>query len=503
MNILDAKYNFEWRDYFKILLRRKWFFLVPFVLVLTAGVIFILTRKPVYESVSVVQIQPNRMPKQLNRILPEVTDHQRYLSLRNQILSTEFLLRLIHEIKLDQDPKIIEMAKAMHKQESDKSVQDFVEYLLLKELHENVSVRVFGESNVEIKALADTPEKAYLVVKTLNDIFSKEFLRRELVSVQSAMKFNDDQIKTYKLILEEAEAKLEIFKRNLFNNQSSDGLLNNEARQRINEAVLTTGLTERSKREQLKQLSSMLGSNDLGDTFPTSLKVQNYLAEISQKLSSEANLMKRFSSNSAEIIKINRSINLIRENIRREFENIYASSFPNLDAKILDLLVNKASILVDIQITEQKKQALTNALNSSKQLTAMNQSQEQKLKKLQEEVAINRKIYNLLLEQTQGTQIEEAMQRANAADRIQIIEPPSKPLEPASARKRLIAMVTLVMATGLGIGAVYLREYMDKSLQTVEEAEDYFDIPVLCVLPYLEREQIKDKNPKKDKQEYN
>jgi len=502
MNILDAKYNFEWRDYYKIFLRRKWYFLVPFVLVLAAGAAFILTRKPVYESVSVVQIQPNRMPKQLDRILPDVTDPQHYLSLRNQILSTEFLVRLIHEVKLDQDPKVIKMAKVMHEKQPDKSVQDFVEYLLLKYLRENVSVRIFGESNVEIKALADTPEKAYQIVKTLNAIFNEEFLRRELVSVQSAMKFNDDQIKTYKVVLEKAEAKLEIFRRTVLNGQSSEGLLNNEARKRINEAVLTIGLTERGKRDQLNQLNSLLGPYNLGDTFPTSAAVQNYLAGISQKLSSEANLMKRFSSNSAEIIKINRSINVVRENIRREFEKIYTNSYPNLDAKTLARMVDKALTLVDIQIAVQKRQAMTNVLNSSKNLIASSQSQEQKLKKLQEEVAINRKIYNLLLEQTQGTQIEEAMQRANAANRIHIIESPSKPLEPASARKRLIALVTLVMATGLGIGAVYLREYLDKSLQTVEEAEDYFDVPVLCVLPYLDKDQIKDKNSKKDKREY-
>jgi len=502
MNILDSKYNFEWRDYFKIFLRRKWYFLAPFVLVLAAGAVFILTRKPVYESVSVVQIQPNRMPKQLNRILPEVTDHQRYLSLRNQILSTEFLVRLIRQVKLDQDPKVIALAKAMHQQQPDKSVRDFVEYLLLKELRENVSVRVFGESNVEIKALANTAEKAYEIVKTLNDIFNEEFLHRELISVQSAMQFNNDQIKTYKVSLEEAEAQLDVFKRALLNNQSSESLLNKEAHKRINEAILTIGLTERSKRDQLNQLNRLLESYHLGDIIPTSMAVQNYLSEISQKLSSEANLMKRFSSNSAEIIKINRSINALRENIRKEFEKIYANSFPNLDSKTLALMVNKATTLLDIQIAEQKNQALTNVLNSSKDLIALSQSQEQKLKKLKEEVAINRKIYNLLLEQTQGTQIEEAMQRANAANRIQIIEPPSKPLEPTSARKRLIALVTLVMATGLGIGAVYLREYLDKSLQTVEEAEDYFDIPVLCVLPYLDRDQIKDKNAKKNKREY-
>ncbi len=494
MNILDARFHLEWQDYAKILSRRKWYFLVPFVLVVAAGVFYVVTRKPVYESFCIVQIQPSRTPSQLQGIVPGVRDEQRYVSLRNQILSTEYLTRLIRTLGLDQDEQVHEQALALREKTPNKSLAEIKLILLLKQLREQISVRTFGENNIEIRALASSPERCYSIVNTLQEIFTEEFLHRELVSVQSAMQFSDEQINTFQSKLREAEQRLEAFKRKVLASEPTGVPVDRDAAGRINEALATSDITTKEKREHLNQLNRRLNGIDFGSTFPQSFAVQSSLADITRKLKDEADLMKQFSANSAEIIKINRSINALREIIRKEFENYFAQQYPTHPASTRDLLVEKALTLVDLQIAQRKKEALRQVLQSAKYRTSLTQSQELELKRLEEEVSINRKIYNILLEQAQGTQIEEAMQRANAASRINIIEPPLKPLEPTNAGYRLIALVTLIVATGLGLGAVYLREFFDSTLRTVEEVEEYFELPVLCVLPYLEENQIKNQN---------
>ena len=49
----------------------------------------------------------------------------------------------------------------------------------------------------------------------------------------------------------------------------------------------------------------------------------------------------------------------------------------------------------------------------------------------------------------------------------------------------MILLVTLMSAVGSGAGTVSLREFFDSSVRTVNEAEDFFQLPVIGVLPYL------------------
>jgi len=50
-----------------------------------------------------------------------------------------------------------------------------------------------------------------------------------------------------------------------------------------------------------------------------------------------------------------------------------------------------------------------------------------------------------------------------------------------------------MMGSGLGAASVYLREYLDKSIRTVSEAEEYLEIPVISVIPNLREEATKSK----------
>ena len=84
--------------------------------------------------------------------------------------------------------------------------------------------------------------------------------------------------------------------------------------------------------------------------------------------------------------------------------------------------------------------------------------------------------------------IEESIQRVNQPSRFNIVEPPVKPLEPANAGFTLHFILTMLFGLVAGAGVVYMREFMDKSIRTVEEVEQIFEIPVIGVIPYLENE---------------
>ncbi len=147
-------------------------------------------------------------------------------------------------------------------------------------------------------------------------------------------------------------------------------------------------------------------------------------------------------------------------------------------------------VLVDLEIAKQKKQAMQQVITASKYSTSASQADELTQAKLEESVQINRDLYNLFLQQIQGTQIEESIQRVYEPGRFNIVEPPMKPLEPTNAGVTLHLMLTVLFAFLAGVGMVYLREFLDKSIRTVEEVEEIFEIPVIGVIPYLENESL-------------
>ncbi|MFQ5771584.1 MAG: GumC family protein, partial [bacterium] len=293
----------------------------------------------------------------------------------------------------------------------------------------------------------------------------------------------------FKEKLDQAERRLERYKRNLITNQYENQTLSSNALQRINEAVVAIELTTKEKKDYLSYISSQLRGKFTIDRYPETLAIQKLLGEIDDKIDQMATFMNRYSWRSAEVVRINRNINELREKIEIEIEKLFRVMHPDMDNQQLSLNLNKAITQVDLDILKHKKESLTNVIKTFKNQASQNPSRELTLSKLEEEVAINRRIYNMFIEQTQGTQIEEAMQRADASSRFKILEPPRKPFEPINAGFRMLAMVTLVVASVMGAGAVYWREYLDKSIRTVQEAEEFFEIPVISVLPDLDKEQ--------------
>lgn len=487
MNIFDPKNNFEWHDYIRILKRRKWYFFVPFILVIPLGILKIVMTEPLYESSCSIQIIPNRLlSSNLRRVVPGVIGIERVTSLKTRIRSSEYLTQLGYRLELQKDEKIRKRAKEMQESYPDKQLEEIIELLLIKKLKKTIYVKSYSSDVIEIKATALTPEIAYLIVKTLTEIFIDESLRGELGSVQNALRFNDEQIAVFKEKVEQAEAKLEQYKKSLISKQVENQTLTVESFQRIGEAIVAIEITTRERKEHLRDITLRFKGEDIINNYPNTPAIQRIHIVITEKINQKAALMERDSWKSARVIKINDDIKELSNRIKSEIEKIYAAKYPQQNSHTLNFFTDKAKTLYDLEILDRKKKALDQVLEKFKR--TQNPSNELALAKLEEEVAINRKIYNMFLEQNQGAQIEESLQRADASSRFKIIEPARKPLEPINAGYRMILFMTIVLGTSLAGGAVYLGEYLDKSIRSVQDAEEFFQIPVLGVLPYFSEE---------------
>jgi uncharacterized protein involved in exopolysaccharide biosynthesis len=112
-------------------------------------------------------------------------------------------------------------------------------------------------------------------------------------------------------------------------------------------------------------------------------------------------------------------------------------------------------------------------------------TQELTLTRLEQDVETNRQIYNLLLEQSKTATLSEALEHVKVESKYRIIKPASRPLYPVKPNKAKIGVVALLIGTMMGVGLAFLSEYMDSSLKTIEDVQEWLGIPVLGTIPKM------------------
>ena len=101
------------------------------------------------------------------------------------------------------------------------------------------------------------------------------------------------------------------------------------------------------------------------------------------------------------------------------------------------------------------------------------------MKRLEHEVELNRRIYEMLISQAQGSQISENVQQVESKNRFKIIQPAQIPIIPFKPDKRKIVLFSALVGLAIGVAAVVIAEKLDNSFKDVEDVESYLNLKVI------------------------
>ncbi len=91
------------QHYFAILKRRFFFLLVPFVLVLAAGTVFVALKKPMYLAEGKILVEAQQIPTDLVRPTVTATANERIQTIEQRIMARDNLLAIVEKFKLFND----------------------------------------------------------------------------------------------------------------------------------------------------------------------------------------------------------------------------------------------------------------------------------------------------------------------------------------------------------------------------------------------------------------
>lgn len=184
------------REYYYMGVRHKGWFFGALIVSVVIALLMAFTLPKIYRAETVLLVESETILNPLIRglaISPSM--RARMSTLREELLSWERLTLLIEKLVLDK-----------------KAITPIQRDRLIRNLRKKIDIKLRGADMITISYEGPDPKKAQLIVKTLADIIIGGNITSADLEANSAIRFIDDQLETYRVKLEESENALREFR---------------------------------------------------------------------------------------------------------------------------------------------------------------------------------------------------------------------------------------------------------------------------------------------------
>jgi polysaccharide chain length determinant protein (PEP-CTERM system associated) len=474
----------------KILLRRKWYVLIPFCLTLIAVGLYVTFAPKLYIAQTLILVERQKVPE--NYIKSNVTGdtNDRITSIKEQVTSRTNLESLIERFSLYS-------GENSHGKE-----QTMQEKVALMRKFTRVNVK--QGSSFSISFIHSNPDKAMLVANALTDNFIKENLQiREQMSVGTT-DFLESELKRVEQTLSEKETALTAYKQKHLGGLPDQLQTNLQVLNQLSQKVtsLDQSINEAHSQKILLQnsIANLVNMNTVfsADNLTGLASQDEALSspELSQLKEELHTLLLRYTENHPDIIRLKKMI----ERIEKEEEQIAASAqgqIPEettfLDSGIDMLSAQKESLKLQIDTIDQtikdlqsEKVKVQREVERVKELIDGTPQRQLDLIELQRDYQMIQQQYNSLLSKKLESQLAENLERRHKGEQFRVIDRAKLPQKPFSPNVRRIMLVAVLMGFVVALSLTLSVEHFDQSFRDHNELSEFLQLPVLAVIPRIE-----------------
>ncbi|MDI6793014.1 MAG: Wzz/FepE/Etk N-terminal domain-containing protein [bacterium] len=483
----DKKQQITVWDYGQILFRRKWFFVIPTVVVFLCAVIGAHFLPKIYQSSSTILVQESGL---LNtRLVGDVgigTPMQaRLLFLDTKIKDSTKLKQLIQRIGLDRT------LSSPQQMES-----------LIDHIRKNLTVGMERWNPlVTIRYEGQDPYTVQQVVKGITDLFMEESALLEETESDVTVDFIQTQLMTYKEKLEEAERALQKFKEeNLLElpvEVSGRGGTEGEAaaKQRfivspdldkltttqgaLMEVNLELQTLEKQKaivRRQLSAEKRVIISEVTKEENPVAAKLQEKLLGLHSDL---ADARTQFTEEHPKIVGLETMIDRVKKQLDQEEKTIRSGERTTINPayQSMEQQYRDIEIKMDALHARQRELALL-AAKYKERVKDVPQRERAYAKMIRDKQTVEN-LYNMFMNQLQVAGISGDVMEKKKEKKFIVVKEANLPTSPVKPRKDTIALLGLFIGMGLGLGCVFAVEYTDHSFRSAEDAQIFLGLASL------------------------
>ncbi|RMG46684.1 MAG: hypothetical protein D6718_05160 [Acidobacteria bacterium] len=465
--VMPAQQNPLLKEYLDILLRRRWWIIVPAVVGVLCSIALFFWSDKLYRARTRVQIRPQTISRNLLSPIVEIDSTDLVTTITAEITSEKYVQEVedeLHLIGTPGGPKNLEdLAKRLDRRISlvpNKKNNYFDLSVTWEDPRIAASIAnelaaIYIRRNAEIRqrmaeeTLGKLRENREQIERQLYDIRARihKFRSEHKFELESYQKTNQDILQNNRVEIERIDAQIRDFK-----DKIRDLELQLEVPPAKPDAVADPRVAR--LREARRRREELLGSG-YKEAHPS-------VAALTR-----------------EIARLERELGLApgEEPAVPEGESLQLQQIAN----------EKARLQREIAVLEKKRE----------QLVAENEEIERRLERTPDfQIQLDKLLHieEALQEQYQEARAKEldaeegaAVEEFKQGERFEILNMARPPSEPFWPDLKLFIFMGLAVGGGVGIGLVLLLEVFDQSFKSEEQLAAAIDLPILAVIPDLER----------------
>ncbi|MFA5148497.1 MAG: GNVR domain-containing protein [Candidatus Omnitrophota bacterium] len=462
------------RDYLQIVFHRKWFFMLPFVMVFftaSIGSFFL----PKYYKASVLILVEEEKP-----VNPLAAKELTYTSANGQAPTLAEQLKTLTE-KILSYPHLLMLVKTLN---LDKGVTDQVMYeKMLMGIRKRAEVKMRSPDVFQVSYEDKDPVSARNVTKTIIEIFINENKTKKTAQAASAIKFAEEQAKVYKEKLEQSEKKLFDFRAKYPMQMPGQELDYNVSMLTNYQTSLTAvdmnlreseGKLDRLKR-QMSGREPVIISEDMMDLNPTVSRLNTQL----QSLQSKHEEMVSEKPDSADMASSQIQMEDVREKLRTETEKMVDGDTAMTAPLFFQRLSQKQKDAEkEVNDLKKRKESLGKLVKEYESKIQTLPEQERELALLTRDTEVNENIYKMLVLKIEENKLTSAEVQEKST-KYTVLDDARLPLKPSKPEILIIGIVAFILGVLSGFGCVFLAEFADHSFRGVEDARPFLRFEIL------------------------
>ena len=472
------------RDYALVVFRRKWIVIVSFIVSVTLVTFHTFKATPIYQATTQVKIDKEN-PNVLSFEEVLAIDSQDLIFYQTQykiLASRSLALRVINAFNLKDNPefKSDEKSKGFsirsflgsliksESQGSDNGInneKDAEKSGLIDLYLERLDISPVLDSRlVNISFAGVNPKEIKKIVNRHASEYINSNLEVRFAASNDAVKWLQKQILTKRKLVEKAENSLQVYK-------EKKEIIAIEDRQNIIvqkledlNSKLTDTRIERMKLETLYNLTEeYAGKQGMLETIPGIME-NAHIAGFKNKhvgfCIEIKRLSKKYGKNHPVMIRAVTKAEELKIKINEEVTKLAKS----IEAKYKVALSQEESLFKALE--EQKVVALQLNRDAIAYGTLKRESEGE------------RAMYEILIKRLKETDIAGELHTSN----IRIVDPAETPRAPIKPRKMRNVILGAILGLFIGIGLVFFLEYLDNTVKSPEDVEQYLGIPLLGII---------------------
>jgi succinoglycan biosynthesis transport protein ExoP len=461
----------EISDYWEIFLRRRWWVIVPTLLVASAVAVVSVNLPRYYRSETMILVDAQKVPTDYVKNSVGGDVNERLQTISQEILSRTRLQRVIDQFSL-------------YKEKTKMSQEDIVE-LMRKDI--TLEVVADKREGVQSKALGgfrigytgQNPVLVQQVTRQIGSLFIEENLKLRQAQAEGTNQFIEQELDKARVELQEQELKIKGFKSKYMGSLPEQEQANLQMIGQTQQMLQANSDAIGRAQQQKTYLESLSEVSAKKNSPPVKTEQQAHLnAKRAELLVAE----QKYQPNHPDLVRLREEVKALEAQAKTLAGT--ESSDKN-DGQPDNLKGQLAALNLEIKSRTQRQTELEARIRGLQGKVDLLPAIELQFAELNRDYLISKDHYQSLLQKKNASSMAADVEHQAQGEQFRVIDPASLPQRPYKPDLIQMNAFGLVLGLALGVGLAAFQEFNDRSMHNDKDIAFYLPIVLLGTMPVV------------------